>query len=132
MKHIASFFVLFVYLWFLSGCNTNPRASFDINNRYITIITEPAGATVTQINLPGTPPTRLGTTPVQEQPVVVITRVTKMRNMPYHLVEEFHRRVDNIIVQIDKEGYQPIQTFLRTDSEHTRVHTLKLKPACIE
>jgi cobyric acid synthase len=68
-------------LGLLGGCGKGFNCKLD--KRTITIITEPAGASVGQINLPGQALTNLGISPIEEQPVVVISAVTKIKNLPY-------------------------------------------------
>ncbi len=101
------------------GCNQNPKWNFNIDTRRITIETEPAGANVTQINFQGTPPTNLGTTPLENTPVVVITKLKKAKNLSYSQVEDLMRRVGTVFVRIEKPGYQTYSAPLSTEAGRT-------------
>ncbi len=113
----------------LAACQQHPKAKFTMQQRYITIETEPEGAIVTQINLEGAPPTKLGVTPLPDTPVMVITSVDRMRNMPYQQASELIRRVGTVVVRIEKAGYQPYEGVLKTEKGQTVAHKIKLTPA---
>lgn len=128
MKQFGLIIALCVCLWLVSGCETGGKANFNIQQRRITIITEPEGAAVTQLNPLGQRPTDLGITPVEEQPVIVVTEVSKMKNMPYKAAEDWMRRVGNVVVSIKKDGYQPYRGTLKTQAQETVTHRITLHP----
>ena len=128
MKQSGLVIALCLCLWLVSGCETERKANFNIRQRHITIITEPEGATVTQLNLPGQASTNLGTTPIEDQPVIVVTEVTRMKNMPYAKAAELMRRVGNVVVSIKKDGYQPYRGTLKTEAQETVTHRITLHP----
>ncbi len=126
MKQIRLLIAVSVCLWLVSGCKSSPKGSFSLERRQITIITEPEGAAVTQTHPLGQPSTDLGTTPVEDQPVAVIGRIKAMKNMPYHDTQDLIKRVGNVIVRIDKDGYEPYLGTLKTEAGKTTVHKIRL------
>ena len=126
MKQIKVFIVVFTCLWLVSGCKTSPKGSFSLERRQISIITEPEGATVTQTHPLGQASTDLGTSPIEDQPVAVIARITAMKNMPYHETQDLIRRVGNVIVKIERDGYEPYLGTLRAEAGKTTIHRIKL------
>ena len=125
MIQIRSIIVVSACLWLVSGCNSSPKGNFDLERRQISIITEPEGATVTQTHPLGQASTDLGTTPIEDQPVAVIARIT-MENMPYRETQDLIRRVGNVIVKIEKAGYEQHLGMLRTEAGKTTVHRIRL------
>jgi len=126
MKQIRLLIVVFSCLWLVSGCKTSPKGSFSLQRRQITIITEPEGATVTQTHPLGQPSTDLGITPIEDQPVAVITRINAMKNMPYHETQDLIKRVGNVIVKIEKDGCEPYLGTLKTEAGKTTIHRIRL------
>ncbi len=129
MKQIRSLVIVCACVWLVSGCRTSPKGSFSLERRQITIITEPEGAAVTQTHPLGQPSTDLGTTPLEDQPVAVIGRIKAMKNMPYHDTQDLIKRVGNVIVRIEKDGYEPRLETLRTEAGKTTVHRIRLIPS---
>lgn len=117
-----------VAIFITSGCSSTPKGSFDIDTRRVTIITEPEGATVTQINPFHQPSTLLGLTPMEDRSVMIVSKITKMKNMPYHETKNLFEQVGNVVVRIQKEGFEVYHGTLRTDPEETVVHTIELHP----
>lgn len=128
MKRLIMIAVVAGSLGLLGGCESKDKWSYnyDIERRYVTIVTEPEGATVQQIDFNGAT-TMLGTSPIIEQPVVVIGKIKKMNNMAYSQSMEMMRRVGTVYVTIYKEGFQPYQGFLRTEPNETRSHKITLQ-----
>lgn len=114
-------------LWLCCRCASNPKCNFNIERRNITIITEPEGANVVQIKPLGQGSTTLGKTPIQEQPVVVIQKITKLQNMPYAEAETLYKHVGAVYVVIEKDGYVPYKGYLKTEPEKTTVHQITLQ-----
>ncbi|MEN6306120.1 MAG: hypothetical protein ABFD91_00060 [Anaerohalosphaeraceae bacterium] len=128
MKRIIMIAVAIGSLGLLGGCEPKDKWSYhyDIERRYVTIVTEPEGAIVQQIDFNG-PTTMLGTSPIIEQPVVVMSKIKKANNLSYTQSMEMMRRVGTIYVTIHKEGFQPYQGFLRTEPDETRIHQITLQ-----
>ena len=112
----------------LIGCASSQRAQCEIEKRYITITTEPEGATVMQINPTGQPITNLGMTPIIEQPVIVVTDIVEMKNLPESESLDMMRRSNGgVSVVIRKDGYQQYNGVLKTDKDKTMMHKITLK-----
>ena len=126
MRQITLLILISSCLSLASGCKSSPKGSFSLERRQITIITEPEGATVIQTHPLGQPSTSLGTSPLEDQPVAVIGRITAMKNMPYHATQDLIKRVGNVIVKIDKDGYEPYTGTLRTEAGKTTIHRIRL------
>lgn len=97
--------------------------------RRVTIITEPQGASVTQIHPLGQPSTSLGKTPLNERSVSVVTNIKSMKKMPYYEAQKLLTHVGNVVVKIEKPGYQTFHGTLKTESGHTTVHNITLEAA---
>lgn len=129
MKHIGSLIAISVCLWFVSGCEAPPKGSFSLQKRQITIITEPEGATVIQLHPLRQPSTNLGITPIEDQAVIVVAAITRMKNMPYKETQELMKLVGNVAVKIEKEGYEPYFGTLKTEVGQTTIHRINLIPS---
>jgi len=117
-----------VAILFFCGCQSKPSGKFDIANRRISIITEPQGAMVKQKHVLGQPSTNLGVTPIIDQPIVVITRITKMNNMPYVNTQQLMKASGgNVMVHIEKDGYHPYNGVLETKAGETLTHKITLQ-----
>ncbi len=112
---------------FSLGCSSNPQFNTKHETHHITVITEPAGAKVIQGHPVGQPSTLLGTSPVVDQPVVIISQVS-MKNVNYTLMNDLKRRVGHVMVTISKEGYETYRGALKTTSEKTAEHKITLVP----
>lgn len=120
---------LITFVCLLTSCQYNRKFKCNFDRRTITINTEPAGATVIQNHSLGQPATRLGTTPLIEQPVVVLTEITKMENISFTQTQEFLKFAGgNLAVKIKKDGYETYQGYLSTESDNTSIHNITLKP----
>jgi len=109
------------------GCNTSIIKG-DLEQRCVTITTEPPGAIVTQINPLDESQTTLGTTPLKEINVIILSNTDFGRNVP---ASEGHRllsHVNNVVVRIDKQGYESCRQVLRTDRVKTIEHNIVLQP----
>ena|GEM_PF-6695838 len=93
----------------------------------MTIITEPDGASVTQIHPLGQPSTSLGTTPLNERSVPIVTDIKTMKKMPYYQAQRLMTHVGNVVVRIEKPGYETHHGTLKTESGRTIVHTITLR-----
>lgn len=84
-----------------AGCSGSKiSANFNLDNRRVTIVTEPAGATVRQLRPMGQPSSYLGKTPLNDQTVLVL---------------------------IQKDGYEPYTGTLRVEKGETVVHEIELQ-----
>ena len=113
---------------FINGCSSNPKFSFNTDTRRVTILTDPEGATITQINPVGQPSSSLGMSPLKERSVMIVSKITKAKKLPYHTTKALMEQVDNVVVQISKDGYETYKGTLKTDPQKTIVHTIKLQP----
>ncbi len=112
----------------LFGCHCNkPKGSFKLAPRRITINTEPSGATIIQQRPLNQGYITLGKTPITDLSVSVITRI-EMKNMPLTDAEELLKHSGNVVVTIEKEGYETYHGTLRTDPKETVVHNIDLQP----
>lgn len=123
MKKTAALLILLAFSGI--GCNNSPQGKFKIAPRRVTILTEPAGAKVTQINPLNQPATYLGTTPLEARSVTVVTQLT-FKHMPYHETQRLLEQVNNVVVRIEKDGFEPYYGTLKTDPKETVVHTIQL------
>ena len=124
----ASLFIVVSIAFIFGGCSTNPKCDFNIATRRVTILTEPGGAAVTQINPFGQPSTSLGLSPINDRSVVVVSKVTKIKNMSYSASKRLMEQVNNVVVRIEKDGYKPYFGTLKTEPDETVVHNIKLQP----
>jgi hypothetical protein len=128
MKNSMFIITVIASLCFVFGCQSKPSGKFNIRNRKITIVTEPEGATVNQTNILGQPSTKLGVSPIVDQPVVVITEITKMKNMPYSETQQLMKAAGgNVLVRIEKEGYLTYNGVLETKAGETVAHKITLQ-----
>ena len=109
------------------GCESKPQGNFSMENRRVTIITEPAGAAVTQLRPLNQPSMKLGTTPVKDHTVTIISKITRMKNMPLGPTQELMKHVGNVVVRIEKDGYEPHYATLKTERGQTVAHEIKLQ-----
>jgi hypothetical protein len=110
------------------GCNCiTSNVRFTLEQRRVTITTEPPGASVTQINPLDESQTMLGTTPLNEIYVVILGNILCTRDIS---ISESHRllsHVGNVVVQIDKQEYESCRQVLRTDRKKTIEHNITLQ-----
>ena len=109
----------------LAGYETNVAVQGE--DRSITIETEPAQARVSLV----APVTRevkeLGTTPLADKPVFVMTSFESDEVSPAELSRLFAER-GTVHVVIEKEGYQTYDGYLTTESGKTVTHKITLTP----
>ena len=111
----------------IAGCSSRPQGKLDVGRRYITIHTQPEGADVKQAALQGIPSVDIGVTPIIEQPVWVITKIRKMKNLPVSETLKVYRTVGGVSVIISKNGYKTYRGILKTDAKKTLVHNITLQ-----
>ena len=126
-KSISSIFVVALLFGSLLGCSSlnKPKGSFDLAPRRITIHTEPEGAEVIQLRPLGLPSIKLGNTPFNDLPVTVITNM-KYKNIPFNETQKLLKHVNNVVVKITKDGYEPYTTTIPTTADKTVVIDVKL------
>lgn len=110
------------------GCDSSTKLEFGLENRRVTIITEPEGASVTQLRPMSLGMTLLGTTPLNEQSVVIVSKIKKVHNLPYHDTVRLLEHVGNVVVTIEKKGYKSYSGILETKPDQTVVHKIILMP----
>ncbi len=108
------------------GCNT-PLIRGDLEQRRVTITTEPPGATVSQIYPLDESETILGTTPLNEINVMIISYTDFGKNVPASKANRFLSHVNNLVVRIEKQGYESCQQILRTERGKTIEHNIVLQ-----
>ena len=111
----------------LVGCASKNKQSYKVSGRVITLRTEPAGARVTQIAAPMGDPVKLGTTPLVNQPVMVMTSMKGTFSSPQ--AGQLMSQMNVAHVRIEKDGYQPYEGNLATDPKRVTEHVIKLEPA---
>ena len=111
------------------GCNSNnSKIRGDLEQRRVTITTEPPGATVTRINPLDESQTMLGTTPLNEINVIILVNVyCPNGGVPVSEGQRLLSHVGNVVVRIDKQGYESCQQVLRTDRKQTMEHNIALQ-----
>ncbi|MCP4256947.1 MAG: hypothetical protein GY774_05380 [Planctomycetes bacterium] len=108
------------------GCCTS-NVKFTLEKRRVTITTEPPGATVTQTNTLDESQTMLGTTPLNEIDVVILSNVLSTKNVSISEIHRLISHIDNVVIRIDKQGYESCQQVLRTDRDKTIEHNIALQ-----
>jgi len=129
--HLLSLLVLF-------GCNAGPRPAaeekdvptppcdpnYTIEKRLISIETEPSGANVWQWGPVSQKSIWLGTTPLLEQSVAVLTSVD---GLGLEDMETVIPKLDRVQVKIQKDGFKEYNGNLRTSAEEILVHEITLE-----
>ena len=125
--HFVLATVLFAAL-FLTGCNSTRSFEFEYktDQRHVTIITEPPGASVYQISFLDNSSISLGKTPLHQVPVVVLTRA-KLKKASPAKVNAVHKQLNSVVVRIEKNGYEPYSGLLRTDPNQAIEHHIQLR-----
>ncbi|MHC4740966.1 MAG: hypothetical protein ACYS8Z_03585 [Planctomycetota bacterium] len=128
MRKLGILAILFVTA-LSCGCSSQPKRRFnvDLSQRRVTIRTEPTAARVKQIGFVNKSPTDLGTTPLVDLPVMVITK-GKFNNLPGNETERLLEQVNNVVVIIEKDGYEPYRAVLATTPNETIEHSITLTP----
>lgn len=123
MKNTSTLILLAVAIT-AGGCSFGPRFSFE--NRRVTIETIPSGAKVYQVNSIDKNEIFLGTTPIREQPVRVLTEVKG--KLSSTAVDWMTSQIQMLNIRIEKTGYVSYEGNLATDPVKTTVHKLSLDP----
>jgi len=111
----------------VSGCSSlnKPKGTFDLAPRRISIRTEPQGANVTQLHPLGQSPTELGSTPINDLTVAVMTNI-KFNKLPLSDTQDLIRHANNVIVRITKDGYEPYMATIHTKAGKSAVLNIRL------
>ena len=120
----AAVATLLIMLIGLFGCTSGPKYSFEV--RKVSIDTQPSGAKVYQLNLAYRNDTYLGTTPIREQPVRVLTDVKGQLSST--VVDWMTSQIQMLNIRIEKKGYENYEGNLATDPAKTTVHSIPLSP----
>ena len=126
MKKLGILTVLIAIALFC-GCSTKPKGTFTLSPRQVTIRTEPEGARVMQSRPLNQPPLDLGVTPLIDRPVTVMTGI-KMKHMPLSEAQRFFEHANNLVVLIEKDGYEPHRATFVTNTNETAEYSVKLIP----
>jgi hypothetical protein len=118
----AALLLLVIVLIGLAGCSTGPKFSYE--NRKVSIITSPPGAKVYQLNSTLRNETFLGTTPIIDQPVRILTEVRGELNPS--LKDWMVSQITMLNVKIVKDGYREYEGNLATHPSKTSVHEITL------
>ena len=121
MKNTALLISL-ALLIMLCGCSMSPRYSFE--KRKVSIITQPNGAKVYQINSVYDHQTFIGTTPIMDQPVSILTEVRG--SVTPVVMDLMASQIEMLKVRIEKPGYEDYLGNLATDPEKTITHKIPL------
>ena len=127
MKVTCTTLVLAVCLVLTTGCSEKPRANFKLQPRRVTIVTQPAGATVTQLRPLRQAPVKLGLTPLRDQVVTVFTDI-QMQHMPFRDGQELLQHAGNLVMRIEKEGYEIYQGVHPTQADRINEFKIELQP----
>ena len=122
-KNLAALFVM----GFLCGCSMAPKGHFDLSQRRVTIRTEPTAARVTQLRPLKQASLDLGVTPLVNRSVSVLTNI-KMKNMPFNETQKLFEHRNNLVVLIEKDGYEPYRATLATRPNEIIEHSINLTP----
>lgn len=123
MKNVTILLLLLV-LAVLTGCARSPKYSFEV--RKISIDSTPSGVKVYQINSAYRNETFLGTTPIKDQPVSVLTAV---RGKVSSIVMDWMvSQVTMLNIRAEKTGYQDYKGNLSTDPLKITAHSIQLDP----
>jgi len=128
MRKLKILTVLFV-IALLCGCSSKSKRRFniDLSQRRVTIRTEPTGARVKQLRFINQSQIDLGTTPLVNLPVMVISKA-KFNNLPGNEGQRLLEHANNLVVIIEKDGYEPYRATLSTRPNETIEHSITLTP----
>ncbi len=128
MKKLIAVVCVSVLMCAIAGCRTSRKFSFKTTGMRVTILTEPAGAEVYQkLPLPGTSQRFIGSTPLENIVVQVVTSI-KGDGMSPATFQSMTRQVGNLVVEIRKDGYKRHSTMLAVDPKKTLEHRIDLEP----
>ena len=107
-----------------AGCQ--PELKHKFSRRAVSIETEPSGARVSQVEFATRERLFLGTTPILNQTVLVLTNTTGSSHDPV-AVNFAAAEQDMVRVIIEKDGYKPYESRLYTKEDEVVVHKITLE-----
>ena len=110
------------------GCASGPQreASYDTQSRLLTLHTRPEGAKVTQILSPTETKIDLGTTPIESQPMEVVTRFNDTFADPKAGVALMSER-NSAKIRIELNGYESWEGLIALEPNVENERTITLK-----
>lgn len=117
----------FVPLVLLAGCCAAPSLDFVLAPCEVSIVSEPPGAEVVQLQPLDQAPVRLGTTPLAEITVTVL-RNLKLGNLDAVQARDLARHANTVVVRVSLPGYETFEGALRTDARRPVEHRIVLRP----
>lgn len=111
----------------ITGCRTTPKADYRLEWRKITVLSEPSGATVTQLYPFERGSRELGKTPLLSRSVLVMTDIT-FQGVPFSEAVAVFRYADSVIVRVEKDGYEPYRATIATKADESAARKCVLKP----
>ena len=127
MRRIRVLWGLFAILVVLPACSSTPKANFSLKRTRLTLTSEPADAQVMQLQPLNQPSRSLGTTPLEGRAVAFMTDVN-FQNMPLNETQELLDHAGNVVVRVEKEGYQPRTLTLKAEPGGTIEREVTLQP----
>ena len=122
-----NWFTGFVPLVMLAGCCAAPSLDFVLAPCEVSILSEPPGAEVVQLQPLDQAAVRLGTTPLAGVTVTVL-RNLKMGNLDAAQARDLARHANTVVVRVSMPGYETFEGALRVDERHPVEHRIVLKP----
>jgi hypothetical protein len=110
----------------LAGCRATPKANYRLERRTINILSEPEGATVTQLYPLEQGSRKLGETPCRRG-VLVMTDIT-YHDVPFSEAAALYAHEDNVVVILEKDRYEPYRATMRTKPGESVARKFVLKP----
>ena len=111
------------------GCQSSPEpAKFRLQQRRITLKTQPEGARVWHLAPPTGDLVNLGMTPLIDQPVMVVTKLKVTVADPAH-IGAVMSELNAARLRIEKEGFKTHEIMIATTPDQTVERTITLEPA---
>jgi len=117
MNQMSTYSLITVLLLLISGCDhdneSKDRSSeshidFKLTTRLLTMHTKPEDAEVIQLRPFGQPSISLGTAPIDNREITVVTNVS-CENVPPGIMQELQKHENNVIIKVIKDGYKPYE-----------------------
>lgn len=115
-----------------AGCaSSSDKAKFRLQQRRITLKTQPEGARVWHLAPPTGDPVNLGMTPLIDQPVMVLTKLKMTVEDPSH-IGEMMSEINTARLRIEKDGFKPYEIMIATQPGKTAERSITLEPAATQ
>ena len=117
MNQMPTYSLITVLLLLISGCdhdseskdrNNESHIDFKLTTRLLTMHTTPEDAEVIQLRPFGQPSISLGTAPIDNREITVVTNVN-CENVPPSIMQELKKHDNNVIIKVMKDGYKPYE-----------------------